>query len=168
MAEAIVEFVGGPPVPVGWRRRSRRLIAGLALSFLLAAALLAGGLLVLTQGEAGLGLISAAAGEPAATRAFAQALHHLDPVGMRAQVTATCLNDAKSSLCFGSDSDTQFRIAMRGHTLNLTFVRRYQAFAGTVVLYDLVVTDQSTGKQDDLVLILRLARNGKIDHALVS
>ena len=172
MTEPPVDFVGGPPAPPAppslptLRGRSRRQAAAMAAALVVGVALVALGVVGLAR-DRGLALPFTAA-EPAAARAFTQALHRVDPAGMRAQVTATCLADSKSSLCFGPESDAQFRTALQGHTLNLTFLRRYEALAGTVVLYDLVVRNQSTGVRDDLVLILRLAHNGKIDHALVS
>jgi hypothetical protein len=107
-------------------------------------------------------------GEPDAAHLFTQALERFDPVAMRAQVTPTCINDNKSNLCFGPESDPQFKAAMSGHSISITFLNRYQAFGGTVVLYDMLIRNQSTGHRDDLILILRLARSGKIDHALVS
>ena len=170
MAEAIVEFVGGPPA---YRTRPaplRRVLA-VVLATVVMVAILAGVAVALSRlPQPLLGARSAAAAvvEPGATRAFTQALQRLDPVAMRAQVTATCLADDKSNLCFGPESDSQFKTAMSGHTLSLTFLRRYDALPGTVVLYDMLISNRSTGRRDDLVLILRLGHDGKIDHALVS
>ena len=171
MAESIVEFVGGPPAHRTRPALLRRVLA-VVLAAVFMVAIVGGVAVALSRlHQPLLGARSAAAAaavEPGATRAFTQALQRLDPVAMRAQVTATCLADDKSNLCFGPESDSQFKTAMSGHTLSLTFLHRYDALPGTVVLYDMLISNRSTGRRDDLVLILRLGHDGKIDHALVS
>ncbi len=143
-------------------------------------AVLAGGLvlLVLLAGT-GLWLLNAtrtvtfraAAGntaEPATTRAFVAALHRADPVGMRAQVTTTCLADQNSGLCFGPEADARFRQSMAHRAVELTFLRRFDGNLGTIVLYDLFVRDITTGERVELILTLRLASDGRIDRAVTS
>jgi hypothetical protein len=143
------------------------------------AAVIAGVALLVAAGGSGLWLFNTtrpisfrpAAGstaEPAVTKAFVDALHRGDPAGMRAQVTKACLADQSSSLCFGPEADSRFQQSMAHRKVELTFLRRYDGKLGTVVLYDLLVHDTSTGEQVEWVLTLRLAADGHIDRAVTS
>src|SRR5207245_8911968 len=105
---------------------------------------------------------------PALTKAFVDALHRGDPTGMRAQVTKACLADQSSSLCFGPEADSRFQQSMAHRKVDLTFLRRYDGKLGTVVLYDLLVHDTSTGEQVEWILTLRLSADGQIDRSATS
>jgi hypothetical protein len=115
-----------------------------------------------------LGFRPAAGIEPESTKAFTQALHRRDPAGMRAQITSNCVADQNSSLCFAKTDDQHFKTAMANDTVDATFLGRYEEGSGTVAVYDVAINNTTTGKKQDIVLILRLDKSGKIDHALVS
>lgn len=178
------EFVGGLPEQVPVRRRLRPLARDIVTSvrqISLRRALLAfGGLAVVVALILGaawlwsdsrhevLGFRPAASIEPNSTKMFTQALHRRDPVAMRAQVSQKCVADSQSALCFGAEDDQHFKSAMANDTVEVTFLRRFEDHTGTVVIYDLSINNAKTGRRQDLILVLRLAQNGKIDHALVS
>ncbi len=143
------------------------------------AAIVAGIFLLVAVGGSGLWLLnttrqvsfrpaSGSTAEPAVTKAFVDALHRGDPAGMRAQVTKACLADQSSSLCFGPEADSRFQQSMAHRKVDLTFLRRYDGKLGTVVLYDLLVHDTSTGEQVEWILTLRLSTDGHIDRAVTS
>lgn len=143
------------------------------------AALFAGVVLLLAAGGSGLWLlnttrpvsfrpVAGSTAEPAVTKAFVDALHRGDPAGMRAQVTKACLADQSSSLCFGPEADSRFQQSMAHRKVDLTFLRRFDGKLGTVVLYDLLVHDTSTGEQVEWILTLRLSADGRIDRAVTS
>ena len=87
---------------------------------------------------------------------------------MRAQVTSNCVADQNSSLCFAKSDDQHFATAMANDTIEVTFLGRYEEHSGTVAVYDVAINNKTTGNKQDVVLILRLDKSGKIDHALVS
>jgi hypothetical protein len=145
----------------------------------LVAAVFAGVLLLVAAGGSGLWLlntsrpvsfrpVSGSTAEPASAKAFVDALHRADPTAMRAQVTKACLADQSSSLCFGPEADSRFQQSMAHRTVALTFLRRYDGKLGTIVLYDLLVHDTSTGEQVEWILTLRLSADGRIDRAVTS
>ncbi len=174
-AEPIAPAPAAPIVYVGGQPESAR--PGLPRGIV--AAVFAGIVLVVAAGGSGLWLLNTtrqvtfrpAAGstaEPAVTKAFVDALHRGDPAGMRAQVTKACLADQSSSLCFGPEADSRFQQSMAHRTVDLTFLRRYDGKLGTIVLYDLLVHDTSTGEQVEWILTLRLSADGHIDRAVTS
>lgn len=167
------EYVGGPPPTVPfWRRvprmSLRRAIVA-AVVLVAVVGLVVGGVWLYSDSRHQLlGFRPAAGVEPEATKAFTQALHRRDPAGMRAQVTSNCVADQNSSLCFGKADDAHFKTAMANDTIDVTFLGRYEERNGTVAVYDVSINNKSTGNKQDIVLILRLDKSGKIDHALVS
>ncbi len=167
------EYVGGPPPSVPfWRRLPRlsvrRIILTAAVLVAVVGLVLGGIWLYSDSRHQVLGFRPAAGMEPESTKAFTQALHRRDPAGMRAQVTSNCVADRSSSLCFGKEDDQHFKTAMANDTIDVTFLGRYEERNGTVALYNVAINNKSTGNKEDVILILRLDKNGKIDHALVS
>ena len=167
------EYVGGQPPPVPfWRRlprvSARRAIVA-AIVLVAVVGLVVGGVWLYSDSRHQvLGFRPAAGIEPESTKAFTQALRRRDPAGMRAQVTTNCVADSSSALCFGNADDQHFKTAMANDTIDVIFMGRYEERNGTVAVYDVAINNKSTGNKQDVVLILRLDKSGKIDHALVS
>ena len=171
--ESQPEYVGGPPPSVPrWRRlprlSARRIIVAAVLLVAVVGLVVGGAWLYSDSRHQLLGFRPAAGIEPESTKAFTQALHRRDPAGMRAQVTSNCVADQNSSLCFAKSDDQHFATAMANDTIEVTFLGRYEEHSGTVAVYDVAINNKTTGKKQDVVLILRLDKSGKIDHALVS
>ncbi len=167
------EYVGGlPPSVPFWRRLPRvslrRAIVGVVVLVAVVGLVVGGVWLYSDSRHQILGFRPAAGMEPESTKAFTQALHQRDPAGMRAQVTSNCVADRNSSLCFGKEDDQHFKTAMANDTIDVTFLGRYEERNGTVAVYDVAIYNKTTGNKEDVVLILRLDKSGKIDHALVS
>lgn len=167
------EYIGGPPPPVPFRRRlprvslRRAIVAAVVL--LAVVGLVVGGIWLYSDSRhAVLGFRPAVGIEPESTKAFTQAFQRRDPAGMRAQVTSNCVADQNSALCFGKADDQHFKTAMANDTVDVTFLGRYEERSGTVAVYDVAINNKSNGNKQDLVLILRLDKSGKIDHAVVS
>src|SRR5713226_4345276 len=174
-AEPIARARADPIVYVGGQVESAR--RGLPRGVV--AGVIAGVVLLLAAGGSGLWLlnttrpvsfrpVAGSTAEPPSAKAFVDALHRADPTAMRAQVTKACLADQSSSLCFGPEADSRFQQSMAHRTVELTFLRRYDGKMGTIVLYDLLVHDTSTGEQVEWILTLRLSTDGRIDRAVTS
>jgi hypothetical protein len=171
--ESQPEYVGGPPPAVPWWRRlprlsPRRAIVAAVVLVAVVGLVVAAAWLYSDSRHQILGFRPAAGIEPESTKAFTQALHRRDPAGMRAQITSNCVADQNSSLCFAKTDDQHFKTAMANDTVDATFLGRYEEGSGTVAVYDVAINNTTTGKKQDIVLILRLDKSGKIDHALVS
>lgn len=164
-----IVYVGGEPESSGPRFRGA-MMAAVAAGLVLVLAVAGSGLWLLNASRNTVSFrpVAGNTAEPPATKAFVDALHRGDPVGMRAQVTKACLADQNSSLCFGPEADTRFKQSMAHRTVDLTFLRRYDGKLATIVLYDLFVRDTSTGEQVEWILTLRLSTDGRIDRAITS
>lgn len=164
-----IVYVGGEPETGGPRLRWA-VFGAIAAGLVLVMAVAGSGLwlLNLSRNTVSFRPVAASTAEPPSTKAFVDALHRGDPVGMRAQVTKACLADQNSSLCFGPEADSRFKQSMAHRTVDLTFLRRFDGKLGTIVLYDLFVRDTTTGEQVEWILTLRLAADGRIDRAITS
>lgn len=77
--------------------------------------------------------------EPDSTARFMAALRAHDPVGMQAEITAQCIADKDSNLCFGPTINDRFKTAMKDKVIVYRFLGVYSITGFKVAVYTLEV-----------------------------